>query len=369
MVETLADLVTDPQRGGPIVSPPLKRLLRRKLANGQVVLLLDALDELPNELYDTLIGWLRAWVRDHPPRRLYLTSRLVGYRGLPPDLMAAGAPGAARAELELVAFTPVEIHQYISAYFGDAIDPATSHRLADELWWHLEQNPPMLGLAQTPLLLTLICLAFAHAGQGRKLQLPVTRCELYAECLEGLLGRWPHVRREGWESGLTQKEEDELPLKRDLLAEIAWQLSGSDPEKTLFTRFEIKQSLRGQPCSAVLQELGWTSGRALEELTQVHGLLIRTGIGSDSRYLFLHRTFQEYLLAWALARRPDWLELARQRLYDLAWLEVLSLLALSFTHISLLTEVLTVINLAAIFNNTVHLFELSNELNENTITV
>ncbi len=41
---------------------------------------------------------------------------------------------------------------------------------------------------------------------------------------------------------------------------------------------------------------------------------------------------------------------------------------LSFTHISLLTEVLTVINLAAIFHNTVHLFELSNELNENTIT-
>ena len=42
---------------------------------------------------------------------------------------------------------------------------------------------------------------------------------------------------------------------------------------------------------------------------------------------------------------------------------------LSFTHISLLTEVLTVINLAAIFHNTVHLFELSNEPNENTITV
>ena len=32
---------------------------------------------------------------------------------------------------------------------------------------------------------------------------------------------------------------------------------------------------------------------------------------------------------------------------------------LSFTHISLLTEVLTVINLAVIFHNTVHLLELS----------
>ena len=43
--------------------------------------------------------------------------------------------------------------------------------------------------------------------------------------------------------------------------------------------------------------------------------------------------------------------------------------ALSFTHISLLTEVLTVINFAAIFHNTVHLFKLSTEPNENTITV
>ncbi len=42
---------------------------------------------------------------------------------------------------------------------------------------------------------------------------------------------------------------------------------------------------------------------------------------------------------------------------------------LSFTHISLLTEVLTVINLTAIFNNTVHLFELSTEQNEHIITI
>ena len=42
---------------------------------------------------------------------------------------------------------------------------------------------------------------------------------------------------------------------------------------------------------------------------------------------------------------------------------------LSFTHISLLTEVLTAINLAAIFHNNVHLFELSTEPNKNTIIV
>ena len=45
------------------------------------------------------------------------------------------------------------------------------------------------------------------------------------------------------------------------------------------------------------------------------------------------------------------------------------ILELSFTHISLLTEVLTAINLAAIFHNNVHLFELSTEPNKNTIIV
>ena len=50
-------------------------------------------------------------------------------------------------------------------------------------------------------------------------------------------------------------------------------------------------------------------------------------------------------------------------------LTITLLLPLSFTHISLLTEVLTVINLPAIFHNTVHLCALSTEPNEHTITV
>ena len=54
---------------------------------------------------------------------------------------------------------------------------------------------------------------------------------------------------------------------------------------------------------------------------------------------------------------------------DIAVLDACPGFKLSFTHISLLTEVLTAINFAAIFHNTVHLFKLSTEPNENTITV
>jgi hypothetical protein len=49
--------------------------------------------------------------------------------------------------------------------------------------------------------------------------------------------------------------------------------------------------------------------------------------------------------------------------------DIARLRGLSIRHISLLTEVLTVINLAAIFHNTVQVFELSTEPNDNTIIV
>ena len=66
-------------------------------------------------------------------------------------------------------------------------------------------------------------------------------------------------------------------------------------------------------------------------------------------------------------------EIVRRRQQGLLLTQIAADLAipygLSFTHISLLTEVLTAINLAAILHNTVHLCELSTEPNENTITV
>ena len=67
---------------------------------------------------------------------------------------------------------------------------------------------------------------------------------------------------------------------------------------------------------------------ALGTLTRGYGILVRAGVAPISRYLFLHRTFQEYLLAWSLGRRDEeeCRSLLEQYLYDPAWLEPLSLL-------------------------------------------
>jgi len=70
----------------------------------------------------------------------------------------------------------------------------------------------------------------------------------------------------------------------------------------------------------------------------------------------------EFGKAYSHPPRPDALggdRLARVEEAAGKLIEVLPApIGLSFTHISLLTEVLTVINLAAIFHNTAHLFEL-----------
>jgi HEAT repeat protein len=315
MVEAVADLATDPRRGGVPVAPPVKQLLRQKLQAGQVVLLLDGLDEVPGQLYEELVRWLQGWLTSYPPQKCLLTSRLVGYRGPPLDLRGAG-----KAELELVAFSPTEIQQFMTAYFGETTLPDAEQRLADELWRQLQHNPGMLGLAQTPLLLTLICTDCYE--EGTRWRLPATRCELYSRCLDGFVGRWPHLRRDIPAPDLG--DDDAYHLRRELLAEVAWQLSGSDPEHTLFTPAEVRAAMRR--CPSQLEELGWTVLEARQQLGEAHGILIKSGAGKDGQYLFLHRTFQEYLLAWALARREEWLSIALQHVHDPAWEEPLVLL-------------------------------------------
>jgi HEAT repeat protein len=325
----LARLATRASGTGALTPPSVKALLREKLQNGLVVLLLDGLDEIPDKSYQEVVDLLAEWVRHHPPQRLYLSSRIVGYRVLPREFFPSVAGVSRdRAELELVSFTPADVHRYINTVFGDWADSETGQRLADELWTQLEESPAMLGLCQTPLLLTLTCLAFAHTSQGRRIQLPATRSELYAECLEGLLGRWPHCRQRGYESSVAPVDEEALRHKRELLAVLAWELSAFDPEHTLFTPVELKRALESPPARTWLDKDGlhWLPQQALNKLTQVHGVLTRTGVDLASEYMFIHRSFQEYLLAWALIRREKWLSEALKRVYDASWTEVLALL-------------------------------------------
>src|SRR5262249_38967815 len=82
MARVLVRMAPDPARVGKPVSRSLHKYLGDQISGGRVVLLLDAQDEVSEEVYLRLLPQLRA-IEALQPTRLYLTSRIVGYRQNP----------------------------------------------------------------------------------------------------------------------------------------------------------------------------------------------------------------------------------------------------------------------------------------------
>jgi hypothetical protein len=123
--------------------------MRQRIAAGGVVLLVDALDEVPRAAATAggqapvkrLQDLLRQWAGGCPgTARCVLTSRLAGYTG-PPVLGAR--------EAELLPFTPQDTRAALPTWHLTA----QAARRVD----HLLGNPAVAGMARVPLLVALIC--------------------------------------------------------------------------------------------------------------------------------------------------------------------------------------------------------------------
>ena len=67
------------RRSSPLTAPGVGDLLRRKLAAGQVLLLLDGWDEAAAELRPFVAGWLQQLLAEFPETRLFIAAGLEGY--------------------------------------------------------------------------------------------------------------------------------------------------------------------------------------------------------------------------------------------------------------------------------------------------
>ena len=139
-----------------------------RIAGGQAVLLLDALDELTSAEAGTVRTLVQAWAEGGGQARCVITSRIAGY---------TGSPLAAAEEVELQPFTTDDSRAFIRA-------------------WQLPAHPERLLLARTsdlavaamariPLLLAMLCALAADEPPGRAL--PATRGQLYERVLRWFL--------------------------------------------------------------------------------------------------------------------------------------------------------------------------------------
>jgi formylglycine-generating enzyme required for sulfatase activity len=277
-------------------TPSLAELFEQKFARGEVLLLLDGLDEVRDrQRRHLVVRRVEDFYRSHRAagNKFVLTSRVVGYREVRPT-----AEGL--AEATLVDFDDKEIAAFVQRWTS-AIEKAASGetRLAkaeasreqEELLAAVNGNPGVRSLAANPLLLTILALM---KRQG--VTLPDRRVELYERCIETLIKDWNLARSL---AGRSEKDLDLLDTLRVLRPLALWMHKTSPgvglvKEKDLYRELEriFTERKEKDPERAALQ--------FLEDVRDHTSLLLDRG---GRQYGFLHLTFQEYLAGAALAQQ------------------------------------------------------------------
>jgi HEAT repeat protein len=284
--------------------------LRELIEDGGIVLLVDALDEVPARgsglgSLERVTGLLRRWAESCTgTARCVVTSRLAGY---------VGAPVPAAAEAELLPFTPQDARRAADAW---DLPAEAAARLREWL-----QLPAVEAMARVPLLLALLCSLATRPGQAP----PRSRAELYKAVVWQYLSR---AHRSGGPGGTAggagEGERHELLAA---LTRIAFTYADNDEGWVDQMPYrELLEALRG-----IGEILGESPAAVLDRLVTQAGLLVPAGSPAvdEQDYLFLHRTFAEYLLARHLAQVTDEERariVAAHQWFDPDWAEVIPML-------------------------------------------
>lgn len=293
---------------------PAAHVLDRAMQQGQVLFLLDGLDEAGDEAGRRQVAKaIQALAGRAPGCPIVATSRLSGYTDAPlPGRHIAVQPLDDEAiERFLITWCRLyacELHGAHAAERGEE----EGRRLARDVLASAE----LKALAQNPLLLTV--LAIVHRTSVR---LPDHRVELYSHATQILVERWNQVRSL---SGMGNPSPIKVADAVRLLGPVALDMvragvRGAMSEEALVQSLE--RSLAARPLRSI------TSAReALALFQRSLGLLVEQGPGM---YGFLHLTLAEYFAAWELVRSGELEALVQdpKQAFRPQWREVILLAA------------------------------------------
>ena len=300
--------------------------LENALEAGECILLLDGLDEVPDQRVrrDT-VNAVEAFVNTYPKNRYVVSSRIQGYQGIPHF-------SSEFIEAYVNEFSDEDIETFVKNWYlavkGMLLSPLDRQRaddLSEDLRRAVTTNPKVRQLAKNPLLLSTI--ALVHYNRVR---LPERRAMLYDECTAFLLGFWDSSK--GIEADAQIQRilgtDFDRNAKRELLEPIAFWFHEQRSENFMVDR-EVLQSRLAEELGRIMGEtnsdkLAEIAGLMLQSARERSGLLIERENGS---FAFSHLTFQEYLAARHLAYRPDCIDFVRAHLHESWWQEVILLVS------------------------------------------
>ena len=296
-------------RDYPQTAEPIIKLLQEKLREGKCILLLDALDEVPYNNRRNLSVRMERFVRNNKCK-LIVTSRIVGYE----SSFISGIK-----ELEIVPFTKKQIEKYVQFWFNsNAQNTISIQDSANNVIAELQNKPQLLGLAQNPLLLSLIC----NLSIENNYFLPNRKIEVYRQAVDCLLLKW------------TRKPQTigKVHAKKRLLEEISFIYCSES--KQIFSLSDLYDKIENYlKKSRITDFLNSTTSDIIKEISEDDGLIVSLDKDAlETRYIFIHRTFQEYLAASYLNRmytkdKEVCMAIVRQNLWEFHWHDVFTLLA------------------------------------------
>lgn len=188
------------------------------------------------------------------------------------------------SEVEVADFDDRQIQSFVRNWF-ELRNPSKGKKFLKKL----SDNLPLRELANSPLLLTLLCLVFEESTD-----FPINRSELYKEGVSILLKKWDgqrNIERDQAYKNLS------VPRKEDLLSSVAFYTF--DRKNYFFKQQEIEsyivQYIRNLPDAKTdPKALQLDSEVVLKSIEAQHGLLVERARGI---YSFSHLTFQEYFAA------------------------------------------------------------------------
>ncbi|OYD92647.1 histidine kinase [Nostoc sp. 'Peltigera membranacea cyanobiont' 210A] len=271
------------------------------LVNGRILILLDGLDEIPEEDNAKIISKIRSLAENYYKNKLIITCR-IGYQQYHFEEFS---------DVEIADFDYSQIEAFVQNWFVNVSKNSIEKgkALACQFMQKLQflENQQIRELAVRPLLLNLACCVF----QARS-DFPVRRVEFYKQGLDILLNRWDKVRS-------IKRDEIYLHLslaqKLELLSQIA--AITFKQGHYFFTQSIVEQYITDYLCNLNIAqtepEMLQLNSEAVLRLLETHGLLIEQARGI---YSFSHIAFQEYLTAKNIITSPN-PQILEKKLIDL----------------------------------------------------
>ena len=289
---------------------PREDFFEQALKDGHCLVLLDGLDEVADESERRRMSeWVDRLVTIYPRNRYVVTSRPPGYESAPLE--------NGFTVLRIRDFTGAEIRQFAASWclavelaVQGEDNPTTRRRArkaAQDLVSAIESNADIRKLAVNPLLLSIIALVHRYRAT-----LPRRRVDLYAECVDVLLGHWDEAKGLAGELSPGQKRAVLQPLALMMHREERRDIPRPELERRIG---ELLPRVGGQADDA---------SNFLDEVRKRSGLLVETGLGT---YAFSHLTFQEYLCAREMVEQEATRRLLLDHAGDEWWQEATLLYA------------------------------------------